>query len=185
MSSLRTLMTAPGEWRRRDTVDLYILVMIISGICGFIYEEIFYLIDLGELVKRGSSYGPWIPIYMFGGLLIVVTTLRLRKWPWAVFLAGVVGSGVLEYATGWVLYEFFHVRLWDYNTEIWNWGNVNGYICARSVLLFGAAGVMLVYGIVPFLIRFLETHRSRKVDLLCTGLIVLWLADILVYRLLH
>ena len=41
-------------------MDLLILVMVISGISGFIYELLFYRIDLGYFVKRGSSYGPWI-----------------------------------------------------------------------------------------------------------------------------
>ena len=46
------------------------IVMILSSFFGFIYEEIFYRIDLGYFVKRGSTYGPWIPIYFFGGGLI-------------------------------------------------------------------------------------------------------------------
>ena len=44
-------------------IDLLILIMVSSGVCGFIYELFFYKIDTGKFVKRGSSYGPWIPIY--------------------------------------------------------------------------------------------------------------------------
>lgn len=54
-------------------------------------------------------------------------------------------SFILEYATGYVLYEYFGgLRLWDYNTEIWNWGNINGYVCVRSILFFGASAVILM-----------------------------------------
>ncbi len=182
---MRTLIADPGSWRRRDYVNLCILIMIISGICGFIYEEIFYRIDLGAWVKRGSSFGPWIPIYMFGGLLIVLMTDRIRQYPAAVLAAGVIGSGVLEFATGYVLFEYFNTRLWDYNTEIWNWGNVGGYICLRSVLLFGFAGLFLVYFILPFLIRLLEDRRGRGLDRLCAALLVIWLADIIIYQIIH
>ncbi len=31
-----------------------------GGIFGFIYEEIFYRIDFGYFVKRGTAFGPWI-----------------------------------------------------------------------------------------------------------------------------
>ena len=63
-------------------------------------------------------------------------------------------SGVVEYLTGWVLYTFFDgLRLWDYNTEIWNWGNIGGYVCLRSVLLFAFAGVFLTYICVPMISR--------------------------------
>ena len=40
--------------------NLLILIMVFSGVFGFIYEELFYRIDLGYFTKRGSSYGPWI-----------------------------------------------------------------------------------------------------------------------------
>ena len=36
-------------------IDLLILVMVTSSFCGFIYELLFYRIDLGYFVKRGSS----------------------------------------------------------------------------------------------------------------------------------
>ena len=49
-----------------------LLVFVIGGIFGFIYEEIFYRIDLGYFVKRGTTYGPWIPIY---GLIYANNTL--------------------------------------------------------------------------------------------------------------
>ena len=50
---------------------LLMLVFAFGGIFGFIYEEIFYRFDLGEWVKRGTTFGPWIPIYGFGGLIIL------------------------------------------------------------------------------------------------------------------
>ena len=63
-------------------------------------------------------------------------------------------SGILEFLTGWVLFHFFDgLRLWDYNTEIWNWGNIGGYVCLRSVLLFAFAGVFLTYICVPVIRR--------------------------------
>ena len=47
----------------------------------------------------------------------------------AVFLISLISTGVLEYVTGLVIYEFFNgLRLWDYNTEILNFGNIGGFI---------------------------------------------------------
>ena len=51
---------------KKSTINILILIMIFSGIFGFIYETIFYKIDLGYFIKRGSTFGPWIPIYAFG-----------------------------------------------------------------------------------------------------------------------
>ena len=59
-------------------IDLLILIMVSSGVCGFIYELFFYKIDTGKFVKRGSSYGPWIPIYAFGGLAYALLVYRFK-----------------------------------------------------------------------------------------------------------
>lgn len=66
----------------------------------------------------------------------------------AVLISGLV-TGVLEYGTGRVLLHGFGRRLWDCSTEIWNWGNLHGFVCARSVLLFAAGGAFVVFLLVP------------------------------------
>ena len=79
--------------------------MVCSGIFGFIYELLFYRIDLGYFVKRGSTYGPWIPIYVFGGLFIYLLTKKYKDKPIIVFLISLLVSGILEYFTGMFFYE--------------------------------------------------------------------------------
>ncbi len=133
----------------KDTINILILIFVASGIFGFIYETIFYRIDLGYFVKRGSTFGPWIPIYAFGGILITLVTYRFKNKPFLVVLINCILTGILEYLTGLFLYEVCGIRLWDYNTEIWNFGNINGYICLRSVLFFGISSLLLIYTMIP------------------------------------
>ena len=70
-----------------------------------------------------------MPIYAFGGLAYALLVYRFKDKPLLVFLLCVIVSGLLEYATGWFLYNICDTRLWDYNTEIWNFGNIGGYVC--------------------------------------------------------
>ena len=112
----------------KTTLSILILVVVIGGFFGFIYESIFYRIDLGYFVKRGSSFGPIVPIYGWGALLITLVTYRFKDKPWLVFIINCVLTGSLEYLTGYVLLKNGGIRLWDYNTEIWNWGNMI-YMC--------------------------------------------------------
>ena len=65
---------------------LLLMVFTTGGIFGFIYEILFYRIDLGHFVKRGVTFGPWIPIYGFGAVLVILTTSHLKSRPGAVFL---------------------------------------------------------------------------------------------------
>lgn len=164
---------------------LLMLIFAFGGIFGFIYEEIFYRFDLGEWVKRGTTFGPWIPIYGFGALIILGLTFKFRKKPLLVFLFATVASGVLELATGWVILTIWGIRLWDYNEEILNFGNIGGFVCVRSVLFFGIAGVFLQFVVVPVFEK-LEKKMPKKAWLcLCfipAGLFILDIAASLICK---
>ena len=165
-------------------IDLLILVMVTSGICGFIYELFFYRIDLGYFVKRGSSFGPWIPIYAFGGLAYAILVYRFKDNPVLVFFLCVIVSGTLEYATGWVLYNVFGTRLWDYNTEIWNFGNIGGFVCLRSVLVFGLAGLMLIYAVIPTMARLVKKFDPVITNKVCLTLGAVFALDCILYQIM-
>ena len=165
----------------RNSINLLILIMIFGAVFGFIYEEIFYYFDLGYLVKRGSTYGPWIPIYAFGGLFITLITYRYKKNPVLVFLLGTIISGVLEFGTAMFFDKLFDVRLWDYNKEILNYGNINGYICLRSILFFGISGLFLVYIVIPILKKLVLKYRQSSMNKVCYCLISLFGMDIIIH----
>ena len=82
-----------------------------------------------------------------------------------VFLLGFLGSGILEYFSGLGMYIIGNgFRCWNYNTEILNFGNINGFVCLRSVLFFGLSGLLLIYVIVPILF-YLAKKMNKKVFL--------------------
>lgn len=133
---------------------MLMLIFTVAGVIGFIYEEICVYINDGVFAKRGTTFGPWIPIYGFGALLIFFLTIWFRKKPWLVFIISSVSCGLLELATGFVLDKFFHMRLWDYSLVMLNWGNLNGYICVRSVITWGVFALLLIYAILPLIEKF-------------------------------
>ena len=168
----------------KTTISILFLTMVICGIWGFVYETFFYRIDLGYFVKRGSTFGPWIPIYAVGSFFIVTLTYRLKNKPVLVFVFNCLITGLLEYVTGMVLFEVWGLRLWDYNSEIWNWGNINGYVCTRSILCFGISSLLLVYVIVPAIIKLTKKVSERKFAIISYGLSGLFLLDIVLYAIL-
>ena len=170
---------------KRDITNLFMLIMISSGIFGFIYETIFYRIDLGYFVKRGSTYGPWIPIYVFGGLFITLLTYKYKDKPWIVFIIGMLVSGLLEYGTGYYLDKYMGIRLWNYYEEICNFGNINGYICLRSVLFFGFSSLLLIYLIIPFLLKYIKSVRRSYMSMISYMLFITFSFDFIIYIILH
>ncbi len=141
---------------------------VCGGIYGMVYETLFYLIDRGALCRRGSSFGPWIEIYGLGALLIYVLCHKYKKNPLKVFLIAGISSGLLEYLAGWGMYQLLDGRRgWNYNIEIWNWGNIDGFVCARSVLVFAVSGLLLIYAIYPLLL-WISQKINRKVFMTIT-----------------
>lgn len=186
MKKFKEIITKQYEFDRWMSVMLLLFAFVFSGIFGFLYEEIFYRIDLGEFVKRGTTAGPWIPIYGFGGIIILLITTKINRKPLLIFLISVLASGIVEFGTGYVLYHYMGgLRLWDYNVEIWNWGNIGGYVCARSVLFFGVSGVALVCVIMPFVSNMAEKVNRKVFSGVFITLAALFVLDIIFSSVLH
>lgn len=138
---------------KETLIGIFCLVIVITGIFGWLYEFIFYYFNGGmkELYWRGGNFLPWINIYATGSLMIYFLTYKHRKKPWKVFLISFLSTGILEYFSGLGMYIIGNgKRCWDYNQEILNFGNINGFVCLRSVLFFGLSALLLMYVIIPF-----------------------------------
>ncbi len=69
INSLKELNNKEYRFDKWTIAMILLLIFTFSGIFGFIYETLFYRIDLGYFVKRGTTYGPWIPIYAYGRVI--------------------------------------------------------------------------------------------------------------------
>lgn len=151
-------------------LGIFCLIIVISGIFGFLYEFIFYYFNSGmkQFYFRGGNFLPWINIYAIGSMFIYFLTYKKRKSPIKVFLLGMICSGILEYIAGLLMYIIGDgFRCWNYNTEILNFGNIHGFVCLRSVLFFGLSSLLLIYLIVPFCF-FLAKKLNKKTFLIIT-----------------
>lgn len=168
------------KFDKYTVLGVLFLVAVISGIFGFVYEVIFYYFNFGmkDIYMRGSNFLPFINIYATGSIIIYILTKRLKKNPFLIFLISVIATGILEFISGYVMYEFFNgFRCWDYNTEILNFGNIGGYVCLRSVLFFGISSLLLMYVIVP-MCYYLATILNKKTFIIISySIFALFLID--------
>ena len=145
-------------------IGIVFLVVVISGVFGWVYEFIFYWINGGfdKFYWRGGNFLPWINIYAYGSLIIWFLTYKLRKKPLLVFIISFVSTGILEFFAGLGVYLITGLKYWDYDTEILGFGSIYGFVCLRSVAVFGLMGLLLVYGILPG-IYYLAVKLPKKV----------------------
>lgn len=143
-------------------LGIFCLIIVITGMFGWLYEFIFYYFNGGmkEFYWRGGNFLPWINVYATGSVMIYLLTYKYRKKPLKVFLLSVISTGILEYISGMFMLYVMGKRCWDYNNEILNFGNINGFVCLRSVLIFGIFAIILMYLIVPIL--FLLAKKMNK-----------------------
>ena len=156
-------------------VALFYFFLFWGGcLVGWIYEEIFYLFTEGVLEKRGFLYGPYLPVYGFGALLIQLFLKRFKGKPGVVFVFSAVITGVLEYITGTLMWMIWRRRWWDYTGLFWN---IDGYVCLRSVLTFAVGVLLLLYILEPVLRKGYDRLERKAVSIAGGSLAVLLLLD--------
>lgn len=173
-------------------IGIFCLLIVITGIFGFLYEFIFYYFNEGmqKFYWRGGNFLPWINVYATGSIMIYLLTYRFRKKPLKVFLISFFSTGILEYISGLGMYIIGHgKRCWDYNNEILNLGNINGFVCLRSVTFFAISGLLLIYVVIP-LCFYLAQKMNKKIFLaisiiLCSIIMIDEFYNLLFARIFH
>lgn len=164
---------------KRQAALAVALIFVVAGITGWIYEELFYRVNDGAFSWRGHGYGPWLPIYAFGMVILLFATAPVKECKWKVVALCALISGGFEFLVGWALYRFYGgLRLWDYNIERWNWGNIGGFVCIRSVLVFAVAAPLLIYTLVPLIARLAKKLPERTFALIALIPFALFALDI-------
>lgn len=159
-----------------NQIILLITIFFIGAFIGFIYEVIFYKFTEGVFANRGSLYGPCLPIYGTGAVLIYYLK-PLKKHPILLFLSIMLVTGLLEYIVGIYILKFQGLRLWDYRGLFMN---IQGLVCLRSVLTFAVGGMTLIYEIEPYLLKILPQIKLTTRVKICTWLIIIFLIDVIV-----
>ena len=186
------LYPVPEEERRKLVQSLnymryyslwsLIVIFLSMSMFGWLWEVGMHLVSYGEFVNRGALHGPWLPIYGTGAVLILTVLNRFRKNPALEFGAAIVLCGFLEYMTSLVMEIVTGgTKWWDYSGYFLN---LNGRICAEGLLVFGIGGLAIVYIIAPVIDDLTGRLNERKVMIVCTVLLVLFLADA-VYSQIH
>ena len=119
--------------------------------------------------------GPWCPIYGFGAVFISLLLSRHAEDPLAVFGLAILICGILEYSASYMLEKIFHARWWDYSTKKFN---LNGRVCADTLLPFGLLGLLLVYAITPVMFSCFDLLSETMIQIICLSLSLLFLVDI-------
>ena len=128
-----------------DIVYLFLMFWFFS-ILGWILEVIVCSICDKRLINRGFLIGPYCPIYGCGALIMLIISSLSDNF-FVIFILAMVLCSTLEYFTSYLMEKLFKIRWWDYSNDAFN---INGRICLRNALAFGALGVIFIKFLIPW-----------------------------------
>lgn len=164
-----------------------IIIFIMESLGGFapcviyffLYSFIGYLIEIvycslaeKKLVNRGFLFGPILPIYGTGMLLVLVSTQNVTDNLILTFLVSMAICTVTEYLISWAMEKIFGIKWWDYS-EVYRF-HINGRVCLANSLAFGIAGLLIVNQIHPAIANLVTKIPHQE----AIAAIFLWLVAI-------
>lgn len=163
-----------------------LLLFILFAVCGWIYEVIWTRFDDGVWVNRGYLFGPWLPIYGFGGMLVYVVFGKLIKKPVYIgklnirflllFIYICLITTVVELAATYII-ELFgtpFTELWDYSDHFLNF---QGRICLDASARFGVLGLMIIYGALPLYNKIINIKNQTLLNIIAWSIIAIFATD--------
>ena len=130
-----------------DTFISYFFYFIIYSCLGYICEVVYVAIITKHIGDRGFLFGPLVPIYGFGALLILLCLNWAYNYWYIVVPLGFLITTVLEYVVSFFMELFFKKRWWDYSDKFLN---INGRVCLRNSIMFTILVVIVIYLLHPY-----------------------------------
>lgn len=162
----------------------YAFYFLLFCIIGWLYEVALAFHYGHGFVNRGFLFGPYLPLYGFGALLLIGCLQNLMKkpvcigkisvTPLIVFVLVVLITTAVEYAASVILELLFHTRWWDYSTYAYQ---LHGRICLSASLRFGVGGIVFLYVLLPLFSRLFHKIPEKARPILSWAIIGILAVD--------
>jgi uncharacterized membrane protein len=149
-----------------------ILIVAAYSAAGWILEFFYRFILHKKIINPGMFYGPYLPIYGFSVLGIIILHLLFKNSTITV-IAGTALVTLFEYTAGTILEKYIGVKLWDYSEQKYN---IKGRICLKYSIFWAALISIFLFIIHPNL-----TAQILKIPYFYKLLIAVFLAGIFFY----
>ena len=157
-----------------NEIYYYFLLFLIYSFIGWLIEVIGKLIEKHKFINRGFLIGTICPIYGHGCLLMILTLSRYKDNPLVLFVNAIFICSLLEYFTSYFMEKIFKARWWDYSTRKFN---LNGRICAETMIPFGILGTLVICVINPIFEYLLNLFNFETIKIAAIILFVIYLID--------
>lgn len=163
---------------------MYFFLFMLYSLIGWIYETILFSVEEGYFINRGFNFGPYIPIYGFGAVIIMIVISKFivesdenNKFsmrPLKIFILILVLSTVAELIGSYIMEYSLGIILWDYTDQ---WMNFQGRISPKTSFIFAAGGTAVYYTIQPLGKKIIDKVSIKGQKIFASFLLILILID--------
>ena len=157
------------------TFSLFFILFILYSFIGWLWEVIDKLVEEKKFINRGFLIGPYCPIYGVGCILLVLLLTKYTDNFLNLFIHSIIICSILEYFTSYFMEKIFHARWWDYSKQKFN---LNGRICAETMIPFGIFGSLIVGYVHPFLYNSLDKINNNITMYTAIILLLIFVLDL-------
>lgn len=176
-------------YKKGQALFLYFMAYAVIGWLYEVFLEV--IVYRWGFSNRGFLFGPYLPVYGFGAIIILLVLGPLKKkripagkinmTPLLVFLGIVVLTTGLELLTSYIMEWTTGGWLWDYERFAWNF---QGRIAPNPSIRFGIGGMFFLYCVQPFLEKANAALSVKARNWLSGSLFVLVIVDFLYHMFL-
>lgn len=154
-------------------IEYYIFVFIITSMFGWIMELIYSSIALHKLNLPGFLFGPYIPLYGMGSVIIIALCddKNIFKKIGKIFVL----TTTLEYIISIMLEIVVHKKWWDYSN---NFLNINGRVCLLYSTYWVVLGLAILKFIKPIFEKIYNRIKSKKTTNVINTIIIVMAVDL-------
>lgn len=153
-----------------------LLLFAAFSFMGWLLETAYRSITNRRLINPGYLYGPFVPIYGVGGIIVMLAGIFLHEQSLPVQMAAfALLTTVLEFAVGVVLEKIFGHRLWSYEGYRFN---IMGIVCLRYAFIWAALAWIFFYFIYPVTFFALERVPDGAAIAAASAFVLYFLADL-------
>jgi len=162
-------------------VEELVFLFLVYAIIGWFWETPFVSIKEKKYINRGFLRGPYIPIYGFSciSIIIVLNALEFQQADtFFVILLQILIISLIsvfwEFGTSWVLEKLFKQRWWDYSYKKYN---LQGRVSLDYAILFGLGGFLLWRFVNPALVNLYGSLQSGFFNYSLLFVVALFIID--------
>lgn len=164
----------------------FLYIFILGSFIGYVFEVVIEFINGQGFINRGALLGPYLPIYGFGLVFLWLLLKKIKDKefkigqvniiPVLVFTAIFIVTTAIELIAGLLINMVFKKPLWDYSHMLFHY---KGIIALFPSFRFALGGTVMIYFLVPLLLRYLDKIDAKKKMIVGIAFLSLMFIDIL------